>query len=204
MKFDELEYPDCGRCPAKKLNAYSKRVDADGNVKEVVCFDCDNAESLAQWKKDHRLTSRLILTAALKSHSRRGDPEAAWLDINESSERVRARVKDPKGFERAVWFGGLQAAVRATRERGLSANIDTHGGKLTLTTYCLAGRCMVQIESDAARLTLITAEDEAEAHMGVQGIDATEGQAIDLLNAAQRAWCDGAVTMASAPNVGMG
>ena len=63
---------------------------------------------------------------------------------------------------------------------------------------------MIQIERADARITLITAEDEDGCRMGVQGITVTGQQAIELLAVATNAWRGGTVTMAPAPNVGMG
>lgn len=206
MKFDELYDPDCARCGAKKLSAYSTRCASDGEVKEVVCLACDAAERLVRWKETGRLTSQLTMVASLKAYrSQNGEScNPGWLDVNAAYERVRARVKASDGFERAVWFGGLQTAVRATDLRALSADIATPSGTLTLMTYCCAGRCLVQMERGDDRVTLIAAEDESEPRMGIQGIDATEASALALLTEAQRAWCEGAVTMASAPNAGLG
>ena len=65
----------------------------------------------------------------------------------------------------------------------------------TLKTWCTAGRCLIELENPKARITLITAENEDAMRMGIQGIDATEMQAIGLLDWAEKAWTEGAITL---------
>lgn len=289
LRYADLDYPDCSRCAAKKLNYYSARLTHDGFVKEVVCGDCNTAESLAKWDADRRLSSRNTMDAAMATFSMRvllyptdaygdvdsfeslhtrnvgvvfGDDEKArefsaviytprdvafpapiavkfgtdsqrefrsgrrffavegegaivaegvvlpWdmrhLDIHEASQRIHAAVKSPDGFEPRVWFGGLQAAVRATNVRALNGTfVAATGEAIEVTTYCCAGRCVIQIETPTDRVTVVTAEDESEPRMGVQGIDATEETALRLLAATTSAWAAGSVTMAETTNVGM-
>jgi hypothetical protein len=127
-----------------------------------------------------------------------------WLDVHEASQRVHAAVKAPDGFERVVWFGGLQKAVRATNVSALKGTFVAETGEtVEVTTFCSGGRCVIQIETSADRVTLITAEDESEPRMGVQGIDATEETALRLLAATTSAWAAGSLAMAETTNVGM-
>lgn len=284
--FSDLDYPDCGRCGAKKLSYYSGRCNRAGHVTEVVCGDCNDDENLTTWDANKRLTSRLTVSAAAKTYSIRAtitlgrlslpshpweckiafegsdelfpvciyfpreyEPERIfdagsreadrtfsvsvgskakremrsgrrfrvvdrdfraahgvvtpwdmrWLDIAEQSDAVHALTKSPTGFEQTVWFGGLQKAVLATNDRSLGAKFTAKDGTtIEMLTYCLAGRCVIQLDAPDARLTLITAEDETEPRMGVQGIDATVDQAQGLLIAATEAWSEGRVTLATA------
>lgn len=128
-----------------------------------------------------------------------------WLDVAEASERVHAAVKERNGFERAVWFGGMQKMVRASKKSGMSAPpVETTFVTLALVTFCSAGRCMIQLDSPTSRVTLITAEDEDEARMGVQGIDATEAEALSMLDAAVHFWREGAILLADDTKIGLG
>lgn len=94
-----------------------------------------------------------------------------------------------KVFEAVVWFPRLQAQIEATNSRGMTA--DLRGIKLM--TWCCAGRCLIQMERDGHRVTLITADDEKPwvremAHrwpsmgpMGLQSIDADYEAAMVML-----------------------
>jgi hypothetical protein len=280
----DLGYPDCERCGAKKIGYYSARCNRAGHVIEVVCGDCNDAENLATWDANKRLTSSLTVSAAMKSWGRKirvrflggfepphpwetplefdgdehrwtmpviyspRDPDFGgfvmmtakpknsqemrefksgrvfhlyddgrrvahgvvepwdmrWLDIAEQSEGIHALAKSPTGFEQTVWFGGLQKAVLDTNDRSLGAKFTAKDGTtIEMLTYCCAGRCVIQLDAPDARLTLITAEDETEPRMGVQGIDATVDQAQGLLIAATEAWREGRVTLSTA-NASMG
>lgn len=86
--------------------------------------------------------------------------------------------------------------VRASKNSWMvSGDVIDDSGTFTVRTWCTAGRCLIEIESTTARITLITAEDEDALRMGVQGIDATEYDAIDLLNRAEMAWRSGVLTL---------
>jgi hypothetical protein len=205
MKFSELDSPDCSTCPAKKLSAYSATTDAAGEVKAVYCIACDRERTLAAWEEKPILRTRLMTDATIaKVRNQYGhgcDPR--YLVIAKQVKDIHYIAKAT--FEPRVWFGGLQKAVRATRERGLKTVVDAEGGAVEMTTYCLAGRCMIQLDRGDTRLTLITAEDEDEPRMGIQGIDATRAEALAMLSVVTKAWvAAGGLTMEPAPNVGMG
>lgn len=125
-----------------------------------------------------------------------------WLDVAEASERVHAAVKAT--LEPVVWFGGLQAIVQRATLRGLKGSAETAVGRVELTTYSSAGRCLVQIETPTDRVTAITAEDEAGRVMGVQGVDAAEDAAVAMLCSVAAAWRGGAFKMVESKGVGFG
>lgn len=110
--------------------------------------------------------------------------------VNASYETINALVKG--SYEPLVWFGGLQKFVRSEPVKGHS--VEMHGIKLL--SYCMAGRAMqtISIESGES-ITLITAEDEAEPRMGIQGIEATEQQAVDMLRRCIELWQSGVLKM---------
>lgn len=206
VRFDELDYPDCSQCHAKRLNAHSARLDEDGYVLRVLCLDCNDTENLDRYSKDGRLFSSLTLSACLKAY-KGGKPgtDPRWLKIDASSKIIHTAAKAPGGFECHVWFNGLQRAVRDSGCTDMSSGkVLTPIGDLTLVTFCSAGRCVLQIDSDVARLTLITAEDEDEARMGVRGIDATEEQALELLATIVAAWKHGKIVMQDDTKNGIG
>jgi hypothetical protein len=124
-----------------------------------------------------------------------------WLDIAEASERVHAAVKAT--LEPLVWFGGLAAIVRPAKLRGLKGAAETAVGRVEMVTYSSAGRCLIQLDTPTDRVTCITAEDEDEPRMGVQGIDATADVAVSLLCAVSEAWRAGAFKMRESADVGM-
>lgn len=226
MKYDEIKDPKCDRCEAPSLSHYRAKLNAQGDVLEVYCDHCGELEDLQIWDKDHRLHSYVTLTAVLKTHTAKpgaDKPDHRWFEISQASQRVHAHVKEY--FEPSVWFGhaggpfvktpteyggvscgfgtgkAMAKVVRASTCAWMtSGDIIETAGKYTVKTWCTAGRCLVEIESDDARITLITAEDEDAMRMGVQGIDATEAQALDLLNRAEMAWRGGGYTLMDAPN----
>jgi hypothetical protein len=111
-------------------------------------------------------------------------------DVNASYKRVEAFVKNE--FEPKVWFGGLQAFVQKARMKGHSAEVPG----LKFLSFCMCARAMQTLTlPNESSITLITAEDEAESHMGTQGIDATEEDALLALRAATNAWTSGAIKL---------
>lgn len=124
-----------------------------------------------------------------------------WLDIAEASERVHATVKAT--LEPLVWFGGLASIVRPAKMRGLKGAAETAVGRVEMLTYSSAGRCLIQLDTPTDRVTCITAEDEDEPRMGVQGVDATADAAVSLLCAATVAWRAGAFEMVESAGVGL-
>lgn len=115
-----------------------------------------------------------------------------------------------KVFEAVVWFPRLQALVNSTDSRGLLGTCRD----ISVMTWCCAGRCLIQLERDGARLTLITADDEkpwsrTDSHvapfmgpMGIQGIDAEYTDALKLIHEVVR--YGDQITLAPNDNVGIG
>lgn len=120
--------------------------------------------------------------------------------------RLRAAAKK---FEAEVWFKGLQEQVLAESYRGMSTEPDRYdflmGRKpVTVLTYVMAGRCMIQIEREpTCRFTIIAADNSKESTMGVQGIDATLEQAEQLVEDAIAQWKEGR-RLHSNPDVNIG
>lgn len=119
--------------------------------------------------------------------------------------RLRAAAKK---FEAEVWFNGLQDQVLAEKYRGMSTEPNRYDflmgrNPVTVLTYVMAGRCMIQLERGAIRFTIIAADNSKESTMGVQGIDATLEQAEQLVEDAIAQWRDGR-RLDSNPDVNMG
>jgi hypothetical protein len=222
---DIPENPKCDRCGALNIRGWTAMCDTKtGDVKEVFCSMCKDIETLNDWSKDHRLYSGATLTAALNCYEGRKprvgekiDPR--WFEIHAASNRVHAFVKanfepsvwfghagkpftktpDPKGFGETAGMGSGRAMMplvyKATRSHLTSGLIVE--GELTyvVNTWCTAGRALIEVESKKARITLITEDGSKLLRMGVQGIDATEEEAIDLLGRAESAWLAGAYNL---------
>lgn len=129
----------------------------------------------------YRLTSKL--STPLLSHAvlrgNRPDAKNAKRDI----AIVEASVEV---FEDEAWFeGGLQAQVQAADTKGLSLHYEN----LVLMSYSISGRTLITISDDAKNIdvTLVTSEDQPRIRegrhiMGIQGIDATASEAVDLIH----------------------
>jgi hypothetical protein len=128
-------------------------------------------------------TARLTEASLFVSRLRRRN------DLFEDNENIAEIFSKVKVFEAVVWFPRLQAQVNGTRARGMST---TFRG-IKLMTWCCAGRCLIQMERDGHRLTLITGDDEPPwrrdmarvapdmGPMGVQDIDADPVEAMKML-----------------------
>lgn len=225
MKFDDIHDPMCSRCKTPHVKQWTAICDAKtGDVKEVVCPVCKDNETLDDWSKDHRLYSSATLTAAMNCYEGRKarlaeNLDSRWFEINSASNRVHQHVKE--NFEPSVWFGHAGQPFTKTPDKdgfGHTAGMGkgrammplvhkskhswlTSGkiveGALTyvVNTWCTAGRALIEVESAKARITLITEDGSPLLRMGVQGIDATEAEAIKLLNRAETAWVAGAFNL---------
>ena len=198
----------CDRCGGAFNGGYCARWVVPPGAKEAklteaICFDCEEVESVYQFNKDRVLTSRLMTSAVLnashdeyrvKRGSRSyGEPErryaAMYRLVYASYEKVRLEVKR---FEQAVWFAGLQAQVQKATHRGFKMTFSDDGVDTIAMVYSLAARTQITIERGDTQIMLITAEDETSPVMGINGLRATEQQAIDLLKSAAGAFKSGA------------
>lgn len=216
MKFDDIQDPNCDRCGAKHIVGWTAMCDVKtGDVKEVFCTPCKDIETLDDWSKDHRLYSGATLTASLICHDSL-TVDSRWFEIHSAYNRVQAHVKE--NFEPSVWFGhagavftkapckdgfGLTAGLGKGRAMMPLVDKSPHShltsgkiveGELTyvVNTWCCAGRAVIEVGSAKARVTLITEDGSMRLCMGIQGIDATVDEAIELLGRAESAWVAGA------------
>lgn len=185
------EPTSCDRCSAKIDGAYTQRWRDDVLI-ETFCGRCNDAEHVANYVATGIITSHLTLIASLASVRGNGgyehEPKQKTLaDVWHSMRKLRQHIKD---FERDVWFGGLQSAVKACPVKGMRMDFD--GGRALNWTMC--GRSMTTIETpdEDAQVSVMCAEDGGESTTGLRGIRATEEQAIALLEAARKAFLGGA------------
>jgi hypothetical protein len=222
MKFDDIHDPMCDRCKTPHIERWTAICDAKtGDVKEVICSMCKDNEALNDWSKDRRLYSSTTMTAALNCYEGRkprpGESlDSRWFEIHSAYNRVQAHVKE--NFEPSVWFGHAgQPFTRTPDKEGFghtagrgkgrammplvykSNHSHLTSGKIVegaltyvVNTWCTAGRALIEVESAKARITLITEDGSELLRMGIQGIDATEDEAIELLGRAETAWLAGA------------
>jgi len=169
-----MEEPtNCNRCQASLERGCSQTFTLDGELKETICHDCARRERLAEWQATSTITTRLMSDAAM--------PRSILKPVYDAVNRIQERVKL---FDLQVWRSGLSQHLAQHKERGES--LEYNG--LKILTFVMAGRVMITLEDDRSSLTLITAEDDPQSRMGIQGIDAREHQAHDLLERAMHAW----------------
>jgi hypothetical protein len=173
-----------------------------------VCFRCDDEERLRAYVESGVLTTKVMLRATIESVQQQHGGSTTYKVWREalakahaSTEAVQRAAKD---FERAIWFGGLQKQVRAAKHRGLRAGFEIAGEKYDVLAWSCAGRVVFTIQPDdeLRHISVICAEDGSESTMGIQGICATEQQAIAMLAGACTAWNRG-MTFERDDKVGM-
>lgn len=176
----------------------------------IICDPCDRVQRVKRYTVDDLLSTQLMIDASIMN-ARVGSEDERLRRLGYTPEVVAALAevwhdiaaieRHVRRFEREVWFAGLQKIVRASCSSGMSFTFPNNGPKFLL--LCSAGRCMMTIEAKTHSITLITAEDEGPNHeargpkppgqgpMGIQGIDATVSQAIELVREAVDVWKSG-------------
>lgn len=185
------EPTNCDTCQASLERGYNYLYKEDKIVK-ATCFDCNRKDILQEYIKTKRLSARLIQDNMMFLYD--VDMKKDWhFDKNYFLEELKTRIDIQlsysrifnfiKEFESEVWFKGLQAQVKASQVKGVSARTKVFDNFCVLT-YSMCGRTMITIETDKESVTLITAEDSSESVMGFQGIDASEHEAVSLIQLA--------------------
>ncbi len=165
---------NCMRCENPLRGGYATHGQWRGEKYRVVlvqCHDCAQKERYEEYKENGIITARLLLDAFWLKDAK------LFADIEEISLLV-------KRFEKEVWFSGLQKIVRKSRASGMSVKV----GDFEMMTFCSAGRCMITMQKNNRQVTAITAEDEDESRMGLQGITATKEEGLSLVQEAIDAW----------------
>ena len=190
-----LEYGYCYTCDGSELVG-------------VHCFDCDRLKVLQEYKETKVLKTKLLMnniidlmqmgrsfsytekdnrTYRLKRFAdivTRGTPEEIeevrlQLEIRASFTRIYDKMKE---FEQKVWFKGLQETISKSKFKGVSAEIPFRDYKVL--TYTMAGRTIITIGDEKSSVSMICLDDSTESTMGDKGIDATEEQALYLIESA--------------------
>jgi hypothetical protein len=186
------EPTNCYTCKASLERGYSYRYQGDVLI-SALCFDCDRKEVMAEYIKTKRLSTKLIMDNMSKLYDINMKDDWRFkntdflkqlkhrVDIQLAADNIQEKIRE---FEKHVWFGGLQKIVRASKVKGVSAKTtDFHN--FCVLTYSMCGRTMFTIENDKNSITTITSEDGDEyGCMGLQGINATEEAALELLQCA--------------------
>ena len=193
--------PNCTKCKAL-TNGRCTYVWENHVLKENLCHKCGSQHDLEEYRKSgKRLRSFLTMENQLELYHL--DMKKSWdfynrnfledlksrIEIQQAVDKIYDKIKE---FESAVWFGGLKAIINKSTTSGVSARAPKLNDFKVLT-FCSAGRTMFTLEDKDASVTAICAEDSETSTMGMQGIDATEEQAVKLFNSAIRLWKDGAL-----------
>jgi hypothetical protein len=189
--MNQPEPTHCDECNASLENGYSYRYRGDEIVK-ATCFACNRKEMLQEYVQSKRLKTRLIEDNSLSLYYT--DMKKDWhFENNKFLEDLRTRIDIQlaytrifdkiKEFEKEVWFKGLQDKVKTATVKGVSAHTKVFDNFCVLT-YSMCARTMITIEDDKRSVTFITEEDSKESRMGFRGVDATEADAISLINLA--------------------
>lgn len=136
-----------------------------------------------------RLTTQMLMDASLQTIRRE------QYDVISRHAMFNAEINErAKLFEALVWFPRLQAIVNGTDSRGMKGTCRT----IVVMTWCCAGRCLIQLERNGHRITLITADTEkpwarADYHqwpnmgpMGWQSVDGGFSEIMMILYEATR------------------
>lgn len=187
----ETNVTTCDRCKSSLERGWCERW--GGTTKkgmrraESICFDCDRQERHEAYAETNVLTTKIAMDSAIYEVRREDNRTAPDLLLDRAVRELADVRADYKAFERIVWFGGLQAMVRAASFRGFRADFTMlDGTEARALVWSCAGRTVITIETadEAAQVSVITADDSNEPVMGLQGILATKAQALALLDAA--------------------
>jgi len=185
----------CGKCGCDCARGCVEKFSASHELLQTLCYECDRGERYDAFERTGRLHTWLVTDATMvvfyadEARVRR-DPGPHRLRLARRVDAAAKTIHEAiKRFERVVWFGGLQAKVRAARVRGMkSTEVPSAHGPVTLLAWSCAGRTLITLDAPTCTVTTITAEDERQPRMGMQGVDATESEALGLLDAVADAW----------------
>ena len=161
-------------------------------VETMICLDCN---MIQEYCESGIIITSLWLKALLAVH--RGEASPVYQEIESAMTVVNGIAKD---VERDVWFGGVQAFVRAAPMKGYRADVDG----MVVMSYTLCGRSLLQVEQPDGQFICCIYDEESETPRGgIQGIHARPEVAISLLQWLQTAWKTGSINLVHSPNVGI-
>ena len=178
----------CGNCYGRGYVIYYR----DLQLMEAVCERCAAKDRNDQYKKTKQITTALWTDAVLdrqQLHAKGSMKEKDFrVDITDGDEIMRTMQACDEligEFRRRHWMGGLCRQVYEARS-GLSGQAKD----FKVLIMASAGRVLITIQDTkpkgkgkfgGAHITLITADGDVAAKLGVQGICATKEEAIGLL-----------------------
>ena len=183
-----MEPTNCDLCQTS-LERGSCNTYEDSKLVQSLCFNCNDEQTFLDYLSDKKLTTGLITSNWSILYDLRMKDVVYAKEISElenlidrinieiSNKRINKKIKE---FEKEVWFNGLQATINSSKRKGVSAKPGVFDN-FCILTYSMCGRTMITIEDDSSSITVITSEDGSESRMGLQGICATEGEAIALI-----------------------
>ncbi len=189
MAEEHTDPTNCSTCKTSLAESGWVSYYKDNELISSVCIGCDLVEKFMEWHKSGHITTPLHLHAILSK-------DQIYNRIRMSGERIREEIDR---FSRWVWAGGLGHLVRESNERGHRADLAAD----TMLVWSCAGRTAITLETTGASITLLAATDEPQGRMGLQGISATESQALRLLSVFSEAWVRREVVPKPDRNVGM-
>ncbi len=164
----------CNRCGVSLERGWTEIYDESGKVQEYICFSCDANERKETYLKNGFLGSKLIMNAQLGYYD---DDPAVKAQILRENGQLHEAIKR---FEEAVWFsGGLHVYIKASQYSGHS--MVTTGIKAMV--LCTAGRVLVTLQDEHAMdVTVIFSETGRRRSAGMQSVNATVFQAVNMLD----------------------
>jgi hypothetical protein len=191
MKMNEPT--NCEKCQTSLERGYASIYQND-NLIRCICFKCDDEEVFQNYLKDKKLTTKLTMHNTMVLYDFNGrdaireknifllEELKHRIDIQLATTKIQLKLKE---FEKKVWFNGLQNKVNASKARGLSAKPKGNDlDNFCVLVYSMAGRVMITIEDDHCSVTAITSDTGSESCMGLQGVCATEEEALSIITMA--------------------
>lgn len=186
--------PVCEACGCVCERGHAARFNSKTKLEyDFRCLDCNQREYWQEYACTRILRTKLLTDAAIEEVVRRSRDPSQWrknpaapellTEVIVANQQLREVAKE---FERAVWFDGLQAHVRACRVKG--QRVATRQLKWLL--WSAIARTVITLEDPQEHhsLTLITEEDSSESRMGVQGVEGTLPQVLALVARAISIW----------------
>ena len=151
----------------------------------TLCRMCDRVRRESAYADTGVLTTRLWLDLTLDHREQWDNPTLPFLV---SMHRIKEAAA---AFGRDVWFaGGLQKFFRESKYAAFSMSDPASSFRVLMLAS--AGRALFTFSGTSEQsVTLITDETSATARMGVQGIDATESEALTLIAQGKTLWESG-------------
>jgi hypothetical protein len=167
---------------------------------ETVCDDCYMEELKLDYRKEGRLSTKLVMHAVMQREVvRKGWRLGQTLDAVVQDRDTIQDIIDV--FFLKVWQDGLRELYLKDEARGMKAKV----GGTEVLLYCLAGRVSVQLQQqDGQYVHLLTTDEEKVRPLGVQGLSCTVHAARAMFAEAEHGWASGRLKPERDDDVGIG